>query len=121
MSENNGRLTLYCNEVATNPLEDWRTDLVEVAFLGGDHKYEYIVIARTPYEDDIYIEHNDQGNCLYAYYENVAFALTEKSLLIDVENPETRDNLPCKFKIIFAQTADKIDEVLAAIKLPTEG
>jgi len=57
---------------------------------------------------------------LYVAYENVKFTLTENSLQIDVENPRIMHNLPCKFEIIFRQTADGLDEILAALKLPKE-
>lgn len=80
-------LIFECNRLEINPKEYW-IEIIEVSFIKGDN---YISISRLSYEDETYIEYNDQINCLYSNYKDVKFELKENILSIQVLNRVIRD------------------------------
>ena len=109
-------LMLNCNEISVNPKDYW-DEIIQIAFI--EDAYKNIIISRLAYEDEIYIEHNDQANCLYSYYQNVYFLLEENYLTINVKNPTRAYNMPSELKIVFNNAVENLHEILSELKAST--
>jgi len=105
-------LIIKCNRILINPKEYWG-EIIQLAFI--ENELENISITRLPYEDEIYIEHNDQINCAYSFYKDVYFTLEDGSLLVEFK-PKIKWNMSDKIKIILSQTVDNMEEILSALK-----
>ena len=104
LTDNKSEILIFeCNRLEINPKEYW-IEIIEVSFIKGDN---YISISRLSYEDEIYIEYNDQINCLYSNYKDVKFELKENILSIQVLNNNKRYNMPCKIRIVLNDVANE--------------
>jgi hypothetical protein len=114
--EGNGKLALkfVCNEIIDiNPKEYWN-EIIQLTFVNKEQ--EYLAITRLPYEDQIYIEYNDQINFLYLNYKNIKFRQEKSILTIEVFNP-IKGNLPNIFTVEMLQTLSNLNEILDALLL----
>ena len=109
-------LVLNCNKIEIIAKEMW-IELINIGFIEDD--FNYMDIARLAYEDDIYIEHNDQINCLWAHYQDICFTLYGNCLTIDVTKSKDTYNIPTKITVVFQQDFSNVQEVLDALKAPT--
>lgn len=109
-------LIFECNRLEINPKEYW-IEIIEVSFIKGDN---YISISRLSYEDETYIEYNDQINCLYSNYKDVKFELKENILSIQVLNSNKRYNMPCKIRIVLNTNYNSLNETFEILQAPTK-
>lgn len=109
-------LIFECNRLEINPKEYW-IEIIEVSFIKDDN---YISISRLSYEDETYIEYNDQINCLYSNYKDVKFELKENILSIQVLNSNKRYNMPCKIRIVLNTNCNSLNETFEILQAPTK-
>ena len=108
-------LIFECNEIYVNDKDYW-DEIIQLTFVKNEN--ENISFTRLSYEEDIYIEHNDQINFIYAFYKNVNFNLGERKLSVNVI-PGKKMNMPNAIEIVFSQTIDNLEEILRCLKAPT--
>mgnify|MGYP001640762510 CR=1 FL=1 len=102
-------LKFDCNKkIDINPKEYWE-EIMQLTFLND--KSEYLSLARLSYEEEVYIEYNDQIYFLYSNVNNIRFRLDNSILTIEVDNP-TRGNLPNTFTINIFQPFDNLEYLL---------
>lgn len=109
-------LDFECDTLNINSKDYW-IEIIQVAFVKGDN---YISISRLSYEDEIYIEYNDQINCLYANYKDVKFELKESILSIQILNSSKMYNMPCKIRIILNTDCSNFNEAVEILQAPTK-
>lgn len=102
-------LKFDCNKkIDINPKEYWE-EIMQLTFLND--KSEYLSLTRLSYEEEVYIEYNDQIYFLYSNVNNIRFRLDNSILTIEVDNP-TRGNLPDTFTINIFQPFDNLEYIL---------
>jgi len=102
-------LKFDCNKkIDINPKEYWE-EIMQLTFLND--KSEYLSLTRLSYEEEVYIEYNDQIYFLYSNVNNIRFRLDNSILTIEVDNP-TRGNLPNTFTINIVQPFDNLEYIL---------
>lgn len=102
-------LKFDCNKkIDINPKEYWE-EIMQLTFLND--KSEYLSLTRLSYEEEVYIEYNDQIYFLYSNVNNISFRLDNSILTIEVDNP-TRGNLPNAFTINIVQPFDNLEYIL---------
>ena len=109
-------LVMNCNKILVNPKDIW-VELINIGFIENDD--QFIAISRLAYEDEIYIEHNDQINCLTAHHDDVCFTLEDKCLVIEVTRPIAISNMPTTIRLTLNTTVGDLAEVLDALKAKT--
>ena len=113
---NDIQLVLNCNKILVNPKNVWN-ELIHIGFI--EDNFKHVTISRLVYDDEIYIEHNDQINYLYSHYQDVNFIIKDNFLIIDTIKQTSVCNMPNKIKIVLNQTVENLEEVLSALKAPT--
>ena len=76
----NTSLSFYSKEIDINPEKYWK-ELIQLSFV---NKEEYVAISRLSYEDEIYIEYNDQVNYIYSLYNDIVFNIENNVLSITI-------------------------------------
>ncbi|WP_417009328.1 hypothetical protein [Bacteroides congonensis] len=107
-------LIFECDILDINSKEYW-IEIIQVAFVKGDN---YISISRLSYEDEIYMEYNDQINYLYSNCKDVKFKLKENILSIQISNSKKRFNMPCEIQIILNTDCSNLNEVFEMLQSP---
>ena len=113
MEESRDRLNFNCKEININPEEFWG-EIIQLAFVNDNN--EYIAITRLPYENELYIEYNDQINFIYSFYKDVIFKLEKSYLIIDVLKPAKAKNLPDKIIINLESSIENLQKILNQLK-----
>jgi hypothetical protein len=102
-------LKFECNKgIDINPEGDW-DEIIQLTFLNDQS--EYLSLTRLSYEDEVYVEYNDQINFLYSGVNDITFTLEETLLTIAIQNP-TKGNLPNLFIINAVQQPDNLIVIL---------
>ena len=102
-------LKFACNpKIDINPKEYWE-EIMQLTFLNNE--FEYLSLTRLCYDEEVYIEYNDQIYFLYSNVNSIEFRLKDSILTIEVENP-IKGNLPNTFLINITQPFDNLDYIL---------
>jgi len=102
-------LKFDCNKkIDINPKEYWE-EIMQLTFLNNE--FEYLSLTRLCYDEEVYIEYNDQIYFLYSNVNSIEFRLKDSILTIEVENP-IKGNLPNTFMINITQPFDNLDYIL---------
>ena len=107
-------LIFKCNEIHVTDRDYW-DEIIQLTFLSVEG--ENISFTRLSYDDEIYIEYNDQTNYLYSFYENVDFILRETTLNVNVK-PKKQKNMSNVIEIVFNSKNDDLEKILYALKTP---
>jgi hypothetical protein len=97
--------------VDINSKEYWK-EIIQLTFV--KENYEYLSITRLPYEDQIYIEHDDQINYLYFYYNDLKYKSDDFILTLEILKP-IKGTLPNMFIIEMTKSLDNLNEILNTI------
>ena len=115
MEKNDGTPLIFCGDEIYVTNRDCWDEIVSLTFLNNDG--DNISYTRLAYEDEIYIEHNDQINYIYSFYEDVEFVLTESLLSVSVK-PKKICNMPTKMEISLNPKFKNLQEIIDALKAP---
>ena len=103
---------LKSNFYDINPNEYW-DEIIQLTFIKND--FEYISITRIPYEDEIYIEHNDQINFLTCHYTDFNYILNGNILDIKIKKVCESSNVFPNISILLNFDTDSLEYILSNI------
>lgn len=104
--------SLVYDKIEVSPEITWK-ELIEIRAINPNG--EYLSISRLTYEDEVYVEMNDQANFLYASIDDISFDLNEGNLTLTVAEVIRSSNIPSNIHLRFANSPLNFKDALNRI------